>query len=217
MKRIFITSAIFVVAAAAVADVIVDKVAIDNFSTERNGNYLSVGMTVDLKDLGVESNSSVVLRPRLVNAPDSLDLPPVAVYGRKRYYYYLRNGGDTLASDPAAIKFRAKDMPDSVVYSTMIPYESWMNGALLAMQRVDRGCCNHISFTDYGVIGSCIFPEIQEDFLNAAVFFPNWCIYARRARLRSTARCVDARTLSSVWTNTESTPSTATIQRNWLK
>ena len=179
MKRIFITSAIFVVAAAAVADVIVDNVAIDNFTTERNGNYLSVGMTVDLKDLGVESNSSVVLRPRLVNAPDSIDLPPVAVYGRKRYYYYLRNGGDTLAADPAAIRFRAKDMPDSVVYSTMIPYQDWMNGASLAMQRVDRGCCNHISFTDYGIIGNCFFPEIQEDFLtNAAVFFPE-LVYIR--------------------------------------
>lgn len=69
MKRIFITSAIFVVAAAAVADVIVDKVAIDNFSTERNGNYLSVGMTVDLKDLGVASNSSVVLRHDLLTHP----------------------------------------------------------------------------------------------------------------------------------------------------
>ena len=67
-------------------------VSVSRFKMERNGKYLSVEMEMDLTGLEVESNRAVLLTPRLVNGTDSLDLPSVGIYGRRRYYYYVRNG-----------------------------------------------------------------------------------------------------------------------------
>ena len=67
-------------------------VSINHFKMERNGKYLTVEIGVNLTALDVEANRAVLLTPRLINGTDSLDLPSVGIYGRKRYYYYVRNG-----------------------------------------------------------------------------------------------------------------------------
>ena len=73
-------------AGAQDAKSIIPGVSIENFSMEREGKYLNVEMDVDLRDLCVSSNRAVLLTPRLVNGTDSLDLPSVGIYGRRRYY-----------------------------------------------------------------------------------------------------------------------------------
>ena len=67
-------------------------VSIENFNMNREGKYLTVEINLDLNKLNVDANRAVLLTPRLVNGTDSLDLPSVGIYGRRRYYYYVRNG-----------------------------------------------------------------------------------------------------------------------------
>ena len=97
MKRsILITAILLGCVSVTNAQSIVDGVSVDGFKTERNGQYIAVGMNLNLSDLDVDGNRAVLLTPRLVNGKDSLDLPSVGIYGRRRYYFYVRNGESML-------------------------------------------------------------------------------------------------------------------------
>ena len=61
--------------------------------------------------LEVEANRAVLLTPRLVNGADSADLPAVGIYGRRRYYYYVRNGASMLSGD-GETSFKAAEKPE---------------------------------------------------------------------------------------------------------
>lgn len=142
---------------------IVDGVSVDHFFTERDGSYLSVDMTLGLQNLHVASGQCVLLSPAVVNGIDSIALPPVAVYGRNRYYYYQRQrGGDTMLT-PDALTYMAKDKPDSIDYHRLIHFADWMDGAKVTLRRIDRGCCGAEILREYGEIGlhhEKFFPEL---------------------------------------------------------
>ncbi|MDE6171826.1 MAG: DUF3868 domain-containing protein, partial [Bacteroides sp.] len=74
-------------AAAQEKKEILPGVSVERFDMNRNGRYLTVEMDVDLTGLDVDANRAVLLTPRLVNGTDSLDLPSIGIYGRRRYYY----------------------------------------------------------------------------------------------------------------------------------
>ena len=76
---------------------IVDGVAIENLRIERNGGYIAIDMLWDLSGLDVNNNRAVLLTPWLVKGNDSLNLQSVGVYGRRRYYFYVRNGESMLS------------------------------------------------------------------------------------------------------------------------
>ena len=141
---------------------IVPDVSVDRFVMERRGKFLSVEMEVDLSGLRVESNRAVVLTPRLVNGKDSLDLPAIGIYGRQRYYYYVRNGISTLSGSDG-ISCLASRKPEFVNYSHPEPYRRWMDGAELVLRRCDWGCC-HTQLAAYeGALGKhheAFFPEL---------------------------------------------------------
>ena len=194
MKKIIIASILLSASAtAARAGVIVDNVAVENFTAERNGNYLAIAMDVDLSGLDVKTNNCVVLSPCLINGADTLALDPIAVYGRRRYYHYLRSGADSLVPAPdRSFVYRASDRPDAVSYSRLVSYQPWMDGAVLTMRRIDRGCCGKVLLADSGEIGRCILPQTDTDILNSAVFFPE-LVYIRPAGEREKHRALEGR------------------------
>lgn len=137
-------------------------VSIKNFNMNREGKYLAVKMTLDLNELDVDANRAVLLTPRLVNGTDSLDLPSVGIYGRRRYYYYVRNGAGSISGENETV-YRAADKPDSVAYHNLTEYKDWMNGATLKFHRSDWGCCGEILAEYEGIIDrhhDLFFPEL---------------------------------------------------------
>ena len=112
----------------------IDGVTVGNLKMDRNGEYLVVEMDVELSRLEVEANRAVLLTPRLVNGADSADLPAVGIYGRRRYYYYVRNGASMLSGD-GETSFKAAEKPERVAYHVIVPYDGWMNGAALRLSR----------------------------------------------------------------------------------
>lgn len=140
---------------------IVDGVSVGDLKMERNGGYMVVDMTLDLKDLDVDGNRAVLLTPRLVNGNDSLDLQSVGIYGRRRYYFYVRNGESMLAEDEQS--FKASEKPDDIAYHYIAPYADWMNGAKLSLHRSDYGCCSTLLAEQDGELGhhvEAFFPEL---------------------------------------------------------
>ena len=112
-------------AAAQTPGNVVPDVSVGRFAMERHGKYLTVEMEVDLSALSVDANRAVVLTPRLVNGKDSLDLPAIGIYGRRRYYYYVRNGISTL-SGSSGISCLASKKPEVVSYRNPTIYQEWM-------------------------------------------------------------------------------------------
>lgn len=97
-------------------------VSIEKFNMNREGRYLTVKMNLDLNKLDVDANRAVLLTPRLVNEADSLDLPSIGIYGRRRYYYYVRNGIGSISGENETV-YRVSDKPDNVAYSNLAEYE----------------------------------------------------------------------------------------------
>ena len=116
-------------------------VTTDSLRIERNGEYIVVDMNMCLSPLEVDINRAVLLTPRFVCATDTLELPSIGVYGRQRYYYYVRNG-ESMLSGAKEMSFKARSKPSDVAYHAIIPYYGWMNGAALELYRSDYGCCN---------------------------------------------------------------------------
>lgn len=141
---------------------ILPGVSVENFNMNRNGKYLTVTMDIDLSELDVNSNRAVLLTPRLANGTDSLDLPSIGIYGRRRYYYYIRNGISTI-SGKTEKSFKASDKPGQLEYDNHTPYEEWMDGATLKFHRSDWGCCQEILAEYEGLLGrhrEAFFPEL---------------------------------------------------------
>ena len=168
MKRMIFTLAILLgignmsVAVAQNTENIIPGISIGNFNMNRSGKYFTVEMNVDLTALDVDANRAVLLTPRLVNGADSLDLPSIGIYGRRRYYYYVRNGISTI-SGGAEKSFQASKKPEQLEYNNLILYEEWMNGATLTVHRSDWGCCQTILAQYEGELGrhhEAFFPEL---------------------------------------------------------
>ena len=137
-------------------------VSIENFNMNRERKYLTVEINLDLHKLNVDANRAVLLTPRLVNGTDSLDLPSVGIYGRRRYYYYVRNGIGSISGENETV-YRAAGKPDSVAYNNLAEYEDWMDGATLKFHRSDWGCCHEILAEYEGIVGrhrEAFFPEL---------------------------------------------------------
>lgn len=141
---------------------VVDGVSVGDLKIERNGGYMAVDMTLGLKELDVDGNRAVLLTPRLVNGGDSLDLPSVGIYGRRRYYFYVRNG-ESMLSGKDETSFKASEKPDDLAYHNIVSYAGWMDGATLSLHRSDYGCCHTLLAEQDGELGrhrEAFFPTL---------------------------------------------------------
>ena len=141
---------------------IVDGVSVENLKMERNGGYIAIDMLWDLSGLDVDENRAVLLTPWLVNDNDSLALQSVGVYGRQRYYFYVRNG-ESMLSGKDEKSYKVSKKPDTIEYHNLVPYAEWMNGSVLLLHRSDYGCCNTLLAEQVGMLGrytEAFFPEL---------------------------------------------------------
>lgn len=147
----------------------VPNVNIDYCQVEHSGKYINVEMNMDLSDLKVRSNRAVLITPRLVNGNDSLDLASIGIYGRDRYHIYNRNGISALSGEEET-SFKAKDLPGSVSYNNVVPYQNWMDGATLKLRRSDWGCCKTKVAEYEGGLVTYVEPEPELIFFPELIF-----------------------------------------------
>lgn len=141
---------------------ILPDVSVSRLRMERSDKYFSVKMDIDMRRLHVDANRAVLLTPRLVHGGDSLDLPAVGIYGRRRYYFYVRGGSGSISGERETV-CRASDKPDSLSYNNLMEYRTWMDGATLKFHRSDWGCCHSILAEYEGILGrhnEAFFPEL---------------------------------------------------------
>lgn len=134
-----------------------DKVAIDQISLTRDADSVQLVMRIDLRRQQIEKDEVLLLMPRIVEGNDSVNLPSVGIYGRNPYYYHVRSGYHQLQGDKD-VKIRAKDRPDEVVYSAILPYQQWMDKASAFVEIQDIRKCDNIVGEEYRTV---IGPQVQ--------------------------------------------------------
>jgi outer membrane protein OmpA-like peptidoglycan-associated protein len=134
-----------------------DKVAIDQISLTRDADSVQLVMRIDLRRQQIEKDVVLLLMPRIVEGNDSVNLPSVGIYGRNPYYYHVRSGYHQLQGDKD-VKIRAKDRPDEVVYSAILPYQQWMDKASAFVEIQDIRKCDNIVGEEYRTV---IGPQVQ--------------------------------------------------------
>lgn len=148
MRRIIVVIATVIVAHLTVsAQTDFKKIIINDADLARNQNLMTVSMDFDFSAFNVESNRAVLLTPYIIKGEVSVALPALGFYGRDRYFYYIRNDKQLTSSEIKDAYLESK-MPEYIPYIVNVPFEKWMNGADLVIERKVFGCCGKLEEED---------------------------------------------------------------------
>lgn len=117
------------------------EVDIKDFILElKDDGNLYVDIDIDFSALNIKSTQVVVLTPIIVNGDNSHELKSIAVYGRNRRIYYLRNEEERPTTSEDVI-VTPKGAEGVVAYNTSVYFATWMDGCRVELLRTDYGCC----------------------------------------------------------------------------
>ena len=120
-------------------------VDIKDFTLElKEDGDLNVDIDIDFTNLNIKTTQVVVLTPIIVNGDNAQELKSIAVYGRNRRIYYLRNE-DEKPTSSEDIDLTCSEARGVVAYSTSLYFADWMDGCRVELLRTDYGCCGEPS------------------------------------------------------------------------
>lgn len=152
MRRIIVVIATVIVAHLTVsAQTDFKKIVINDADLARNQNLMTVTMDFDFSAFNVESNRAVLLTPYIIKGDVSVALPALGFYGRDRYFYYIRND-QQLTNSEIKDAYLENKMPEYIPYIVNVPFEKWMNGADLVIERKVFGCCGKLEEEDFCIL-----------------------------------------------------------------
>lgn len=123
------------------------SIIIHDAEITRNQDFMTVSMDLDFSEFNVGSNRAVLVTPYIVKGEDSVSLPALGFYGRDRYFYYIRNDKQ-LTSSEIKDAYLESEMPEYIPYLENVPFEKWMAGADLVIERKVFGCCGKLEEED---------------------------------------------------------------------
>ena len=129
----------------------------------RDGGEVKVKMSVDVTNLTVGGDETVVFTPVLVKSERSLDLPSVEIMGRRAYLYHVRNDRQTVTDSPAyaertARRAERREGPQIIEYAVTLPFEGWMRGSDLTIREGSCGCNNTLLALGEDPLGNVLPP-----------------------------------------------------------
>ena len=95
----------------------------------QQGNALTASMLIDMADLKIEKDQTLVLIPTLTDGTNTLELPPILVNGKKKQKEYEKAVKKSGAQINALVI--DYDKREAVVYSQVTQYQPWMANASL--------------------------------------------------------------------------------------
>ena len=147
MNKIFIIAMLCLVSlftietASAKEETINNDIRFQNVRITPVGDNMMIEMEIVLDDLKIKSNRSMVFTPMIESWDGDLSqmAQPIMITGRKQHIYYLRN--NSKSNYPNAIEYRRnKNKPQTVQYTSMVPYQSWMDSYRLNLIEDLCGC-----------------------------------------------------------------------------
>lgn len=114
-----------------------ENARISNIDVARTDNNLFVSMDIDMSEVKIKSNQELIVTPVIRSGSNELKLQPVTFAGRNRYYYHLRNDGESL--------WLHRDGREATQqYRVTIPFEDWMKRSQIDVDYAVDGCCNDV-------------------------------------------------------------------------
>lgn len=115
------------------------QVAVENTRVEHTDNNLVVSMDLVLDSLELPSNMRFVFTPIVRNAEEERFMEPVVVNGRKQQIMYEREDYKQYSAQTTVVR-RKNETAQTVRYTAVLPYESWMKNADVAVYEDLCGC-----------------------------------------------------------------------------
>lgn len=172
MRTIFLTVVAALSIAVGYAQEAYNDVTINDFTIElKDDGILDVNIDIDFTQLNIKTTQVVVLTPVILNGDISLELKSIAVYGRNRRIYYMRNA-DERPTTFEDINLSPDEARGIFNYKTSVYFTDWMKGCSIRLLRADFGCCG---------IPSLIYTSELVDKFPIEAFYPE-LIYLRPER-----------------------------------
>ncbi|MBR5074402.1 MAG: hypothetical protein IKX26_04135 [Bacteroidales bacterium] len=121
------------------ADVFAGGVRTSNVTLTPTSTMMNVAMDIDYSAAEVGKKESLDIVPVLTDGTNVKELPAIGLYGGRRYWNFLRNGGKTGRDFKL---YKEGKAPQTEHYTANVPYESWMDNCQLLLRQTSRGCCN---------------------------------------------------------------------------
>ena len=116
-----------------------NAVGLENLKVERSGSNLVVDMDLRLDDLKLPSNIRFVFTPLVKGSGNVRQMSPVVVNGRRQQISYERFARKDFAGNPVVVR-RRNGKEQTVHYTGVLPYESWMENANVVLAEDLCGC-----------------------------------------------------------------------------
>lgn len=149
MKHLNITRTLSTALMAAAATVAVSAATeghllkvtdIDIARQGTGGDKLLVAVTIDPRSVNPGRDREVVFTPQITSAAgDTVNLAPIRVAGRNRYYSHLRN--DDLEDGAVIYEAGSRQL---IEYRKVIDFEPWMQRCRIDMAERIGHCCDPI-------------------------------------------------------------------------
>ena len=159
MKRtilytISVVSAALLTLSASAQQIMEGQAEVKNLSVTRDSGRVKVNMDIDVSNLNVGADETLILTPAITKGAQSVELPAVEIMGRRAWLYWLRNGEQSVTENPAYAEREAKraerkaGQKQTIAYSTNIAFEQWMKSADVVIKEGSQGCTKLVALGD---------------------------------------------------------------------
>lgn len=145
MKKYILSCIVAFLAVAASADdrsvrLADDAIVVENIKVGKaDNNTLVVDMDLNLDSLDMPSNVRFVFTPVVKDGSNQRLMPQLVVNGRKQQVMYERHAYKDFEPNTQVVR-RKNDTPQTLHYSAVLPYESWMQNANVEIAEDLCGC-----------------------------------------------------------------------------
>lgn len=115
------------------------SIAVQNVKIENTDHNLVVNLDLNMDSLDMPSNMRFVFTPIITNNTERRQMPQIVVNGRKQHISYQRSGKKEFADNTIIVR-RKNNTQQTVHYSTVLPYESWMKNSNVIVAEDLCGC-----------------------------------------------------------------------------
>lgn len=119
---------------------------VKNLTTDRANGRLTIDMDIDISNIEVGADETLILTPAIEKNGNSLELPSVEIMGRRAYMHYRRNEEIPVTNNPFYAERIAKraerkaGQKQTVNYTATVPFAEWMRGSTVVVKEGSCGC-----------------------------------------------------------------------------
>ena len=119
---------------------------VKNLTTNRANGRITVDMDIDISNIEIGADETLILTPAIEKDGNSLELPSVEIMGRRAYMHYRRNEEIPVTNNPFYAERIAKraerkaGQKQTVDYTATVPFAEWMRGSTVVVKEGSCGC-----------------------------------------------------------------------------